>query len=174
MTDIELFQILRPHIITVSGCAEVILAAQNKNAPKGSYGSIQVRYRETERGQGIINYRDLPDDKVEIDVRPQLEVTCVVEFFRDGAKKFAENMKQINRREDVTWSLFAHGISIRNVENSIDLTALQSSNYEERARIEFVLWFEGSSKIVVNNIKQVWVGAQNSEGDELGRAHVIL
>lgn len=174
MNDEQLFQILRPHVIAVSGCSEVILAAQNKNAPKGSYGSIQVRYRETEYGQGIINYRDVPDDKVEIDVRPQLEITCVVEFFRAGAKKFAENLKQMNRREDVAWGLFANKMSIRNMENVMDLTALQSSNYEERSRIEFVLLMEGSSKIVVNNIKQVWVSAQNEDGDELGRAKVTF
>lgn len=174
MTDIELFQVLRPNVALVSGCSEIILAAQNKNSPKGSYGSIQVRYREDDVGQGIINYRDIPDDRVEIDVRPQLAVTCVVEFFREGAKKFAENLKQMNRREDVTWDLFKSGISIRNMGNTMDLTALQSSNYEERARIEFVLWMEGSSKYVVNNIKQVWVNAQNEDGDELGRALITI
>lgn len=174
MTDIELFKVLRPHVLRVSGCPEILLAAQNKQAPEGSYGSIQVRYREDDVGQGIINYKDVPGDQVEIDVRPQLAVTCVVEFFRDNAKKYAENLKQMNRREDVTWPLFKDGISIRNMGNTMDLTALQSSNYEERARIEFVLWMEASSKYVVNNIRQVWVNAQNEKGDDLGRAHVVI
>lgn len=157
MTDEELFKILRPHVINVTGCQQVILAAQNKNAPKGSYGSIQVRYRNDERGQANIAWKTLDGKLIEQEVKPQRVMTCVVEFYRDNAKLYAERMQQMNRREDVEWPLFQYGISIRNVGNVLDLTALQSSNYEERARIEFVLWLEGSSKVIFNTIEAVEV-----------------
>lgn len=172
MNDKELFEILRPHVLRVSGSSNVILAAQNQNAPKGPYGSIQVRYSSTERGQANIYYKDAPSDKVEVDIRPQRVVTCVVEFYRDNAKKFAERLQQMGKREDVVWPLFKAGISIRNVGPINDLTALQSSNYEERARVEIILWMEGSSKYDVNNILGVNLGLENESGDEIQHAEI--
>lgn len=166
MTEQELFTILRPFVALVSGCEQVILAAQNKNAPKGSYGSIQIRYDDSERGQANISTKYLAASRqVETTIKPQLVVTVVVEFFRDGAKLYAERLKQMNRRGDVVWPLFKEGIGIRNVGRSMDLTALQSSNYEERARCEIVLWMEGETKYIVNTIEKVPASVENERGE---------
>lgn len=174
MTNEELFQILRPQVIAVTGCQQVILAAQNKNAPKGSYGSIQVRYRDSERGQANIYWKNVDAGRVEQEVKAQRVMTCVVEFFRDNAKLYAERMQQMDKREDVVWALFKDKISIRSVANVMDLTALQSSNYEERARVEFDLYMEGSSKAVFNNILGVNYSVQNEKGQQVQGGEIRL
>lgn len=168
MTDQEIFAIFRPHIIRVTGVPEFILYAQNQNAPKGAYGSLQVRSSIDERGQAIIHKKHLPlEAKFEIDVRPQLHLTCVAEFFRGDAKLYAQRLLQMGKREDVIWPLFQQGISIRNVGNVMDLTALQASNFEHRARVEIHLWMEGSSKYAINEITGVQTEYQNEAGDIL-------
>lgn len=172
MTDAQIFALLRPHIMLVSGVPELILAPQNQNAPKGEYGTLQIRFRDDERGQANIYRKNVPDQKVEFDVRTQRVMTCVCEFFRGNALEYAERLQQMNRREDVVWPLFKSGISIRSVGPIMNLTALQSSNFENRARLEFVLWMEGSSKYQVNNILAVKVEAQNEQGVTLANAEI--
>lgn len=164
MNDVDLFKILRPHVLRVSGVPEVILAPQNHQSPKGEYASIQVRYNTSERGQANISSKDIPDDKIETDIRPQRVMTCVIEFYRGEARQYAANLQQMNRRSDVMWPLFVEGISIRNMGVVLDLTELQASNYEPRARIEMVLWMEGSSKVIDNKILGVNVVVSDEKG----------
>lgn len=167
MTDAELFQLLRPLVMTVTGCPQIILAAQNSQAPKGEYGSIQIRYQNDERGHGIIHSRNVPGDQIEFNVKPQRIMTCVAEFYRGNAKLYAERMQAMQRRDDVIWPLYKSGISLVDVRAVSDLTALQSSNWEQRARVEFVLWLQGESKYIENQIKGAYIIADNEKGKTL-------
>lgn len=168
MDDKRIFEILRPLIMTVSGVTDCILANQNQNSPKEAYASVQIRTNVSERGQANIYHRDLiATNQVEGDVRAQQMVTCVVEFYRGEANAMAASLQQMGKRSDVSWVLFKENMSIRNVGTAIDLTALQSSNYEKRARIELYLWVESSSKYVVNNILGTSIAVENEEGDVL-------
>lgn len=167
MDDKRIFEILRPLIMTVSGVPECILANQNNNSPKEAYASVQVRTNVSERGQANIYRKNEFNNQVEGDVRAQQVVTCVVEFYRGEANAMAASLQQMGKRSDVSWVLFKEKMSIRNVGTAIDLTALQSSNYEKRARIELYLWLESSSKYVVNNILGTSIAVENEEGDVL-------
>lgn len=174
MTDEALFKLLRPLVMTVTGCPQVILAAQNSQAPKGEYGSIQIRYNNDERGHGIIHSRNVPGERVEFNVRAQRIMTCVAEFYRGNAKLYAERMQAMQRRDDVIWPLYKAGISLVDVRAVSDLTALQSSNWEQRARVEFVLWMQGDSKYEVNNILSAEVIVENERGEEIQEARITV
>lgn len=54
MTDKEIFLILRPHILRVTGVPECILADPNAQAPTGEYASVRPRQGISERGQANI------------------------------------------------------------------------------------------------------------------------
>lgn len=164
MTNSELFAILQPHILNVSGVPIVILANQNADAPTGDYATIQVRTNISERGQANIKYTALDGDLVQTNIKPQMLVTCVVEFFRGDAHMYAQNLLQINRREDVVWSLFKKNISIRDTGAIKDLTALQSGNYEQRAHIEINLWMEEILTYTNNTILEVPISLENEKG----------
>lgn len=174
MTNNELFALLRPHFMAVSGVPQLIMANQNQPAPEGEYASLQVRTATEERGQANIVSRNFTGDQVEIEILPQLAVTCVLEFYRGNAHEYAQHILQIGRRGDVVWPLFKEGISIRNTSGVLDLTALQSSNYEPRARVEVYLWMQGSSKYVVNNILGVDASLQYETGNTIQSVSVDI
>lgn len=174
MTNEQLFTILRPHLLRVSGVPELILANPNRPAPIGDYASLQIRQHQDERGQANITRRTLPDNRIEETVKAQVAMTCALEFYRGKAHEYASRILQINKRQDVTWPLFKHNISIRNTGPILDLTALQSNNYEPRARIDLYLWLEESNTYEVNNILGVNASVQSETGATLADVDVIL
>lgn len=112
--------------------------------------------------------RLLPDNETfEHDIRSQQEVACVVEFYRGGAKEYAANMLQMDKRDDIAWDLFKAGLSIMRIGKPLDLTALQSNQYEERARVEIYLRMEAKSTYQINRIMEVTGIAKSESGAEL-------
>ncbi|MBR8654197.1 hypothetical protein KDH83_12925 [Achromobacter sp. Marseille-Q0513] len=173
MTDKELYLLLRPGVSAASGVPLVIMAVQNAPAPKGAYASIHVRTNIDQRGMAF-NDRELLPDKETFRriVRSQQEVTCTVEFYRQGAKRYAANLLQMDKREDIIWKLFKAGLSIMRTGPVLDLTALQSDQYEERARVEIVLRMEVSNAYGINRIMEVTGTVQNENGAPLQSATV--
>lgn len=173
MTDIELYKLLRPAVVAASGVPFAIPAADNRPAPNGPYASIHTRTGIRERGMAFKRKRLLPDGETfEHTIRSQQEVTCTVEFYRAGAKEYAANLLQMDKRDDVYWDLFAKGLCIMETGPVMDLTALQSDNYEERARVEIYLRMEVSRKYNVNRIMEVGVAVQKEDGNQVQSAVV--
>lgn len=164
MTSDELFSILRPHIIALTGVPMCIKYAQNQDAPHGEYAVINPRYATAERGQANIKRSNAPLDTIKTEIKVQAMVTVAVEFFRGDAHGRAQSLLQAGKNEGVTWDLFKYKISIRNTGGVLDLTSLQSSNYESRARIELYLWMEIDNSYTVNNILHSSVSVENEEG----------
>ncbi|MGO3890084.1 MAG: phage neck terminator protein [Paenalcaligenes sp.] len=168
MKNIELYKLLHTAVAKASCVPTIIPAADNHKAPKGSYASIHIGTDIRERGMAFKDRRLLPDDETfEHTIRSQQEVTCTVEFYRDGAKEYAANMLQMDKRDDIVWPLYKAGVNIMSTGPVLDLTALQSNNYEERARVEIYLRMQVSSKYNINRIMEVSGAVQNEDGSEL-------
>ena len=168
MTNLELYKLLRPAVATASGVPMVIMAAQNADAPAGSYASIHVRTGITERGMAFKRRKLLADEETfEHTIRSQQEVTCAVEFYRVGAKEYAANMLQMDKRDDIVWALYKAGINIMRTGPVLDLTALQSNQYEERARVDIYLRMEVARTYRINRIMEVTGTVENEDGDDL-------
>lgn len=173
MTDIDIYRLLRPAVLTASGVPMVIMAAQNAPAPEGSYASIHVRTGAKDRGMAFKERRLLPDNETfEHTIHSQPEVTCVVEFYRLGAKNYAANIQQIDKRDDIYWTLFKAGLCIMSTGPLLDLTALQADNHEERAQVSIYLRMQVSNTYNVNRIMEVTGTVQNEGGTELQSATV--
>lgn len=171
MTNIELYDLLQAAVLAATGVPAVIPAADNQPAPTGAYASIHVRTNVGERGMAFKDRRLLPDHETfEHTIRSQQEVTCVVEFYRAGAKEYAADMLQLDKRDDIGWALFKAGVNIMHTGPVLDLTALQSDQYEERARVDVYLRMQGARKYRVNRIMQVTGTVQNEEGVDLQSA----
>lgn len=167
MTNSEIFTILRPHVIAVTGIPECILADPNGMSPDGSYASLRPRQSIRERGQANIYLSDIADNKVRHDIRAQIICDVVLDFFRDGAMEYAENLKQCFKRPDVVWPLWSKGIGIRGVGDVQNLTALQASNFEERANVTMQLYYETSSIVDINNILSASFTVENERSNVL-------
>jgi hypothetical protein len=152
MTNEQLFAILRPIIISVTGVPECILADQNAKSPIGEYASIRPRQTISERGQAHIVPTNRPGNFVEVDVRAQVIATATVNFYRGDAMARVERLKECNKRPDVSIALFKAGVRWMGTDAANNLTALQSVNWEQRAQISVRLGYEVSSLADVNNI----------------------
>lgn len=155
MTNNEIFAALRPHILNVTGVSECILADPNGPSPDGSYASVRPRQSIRERGQANIIMTDGANDTIVYEIRAQIVASCEINFFRGEAMRYAEMLKECHKRPDVCWPLWKAGIGWGGTEPVNNLTALQVSNFEQRAQIIVKLLYEAVNTVTVNNILHV-------------------
>lgn len=155
MTNNEIFAALRPHILNVTGVSECILADPNGPSPNGTYASVRPRQSIRERGQANIIMTDGTNDTIVYEIRAQIVASCEINFFRGEAMRYAEMLKECHKRPDVCWPLWQKGIGWGGTEPVNNLTALQASNFEQRAQIIVKLLYEAVNTVTVNNILHV-------------------
>lgn len=174
MTDEELFLILRPHIIRVTGVPECILADPNAKSPTGEYASVRPRQSITERGQANIYTSDQAGDLVRTEVKSQIIAQCEINFYRGEALRRAELLKECHKLPSVTWDLFKNGIGWGGTEAVNNLTALQASNFEQRAEIIVRLMYETTNVDDVNNILSASLSVEDEKARLLQTVDVNL
>lgn len=172
MTNNEIFAILRPIIVTVTGVPQCILADQNEDSPEGPYASVRPRQGITERGQANIYTSNRPGDLTRTEVRSQIVCKCDINFYRGDALQYAELLKECHKRPDVAWTLLKKKIGWGGTEAVNNLTALQASNFEQRAQITIRLLYETSQTVDFNNILSGSVVAENEKGETLQTINV--
>lgn len=155
MTNNDIFAALRPHILNVTGVNECILADPNGPSPDGPYASVRPRQSIRERGQANIIMTDGANDTIVYEIRAQIAASCEINFFRGEAMQYAEMLKECHKRPDVCWPLWKAGIGWGGTEPVNNLTALQASNFEQRAQIIVKLLYEAVNTVTVNNILHV-------------------
>lgn len=155
MTNNDIFAALRPHILNVTGVSECILADPNGPSPDGAYASVRPRQSIRERGQANIIMTDGANDTIVYEIRAQIVASCEINFFRGEAMQYAEMLKECHKRPDVCWPLWEAGIGWGGTEPVNNLTALQASNFEQRAQIIVKLLYEAVNTVIANNILHV-------------------
>ena len=167
MTNLELFNLLRPIVTLVTGYTSVILADQNSPAPQGPYVTIRPRSSVTEHGQAILHNKDAAGNLIRTDVRSQIIASCSLNFFRGEAMYAAELVRQCNKRPDVQMMLARSKLGWWGTDATNNLTALQASNWEQRAQLTIRVAFETSQLSTVNNILTSTVRVENEHADTL-------
>lgn len=167
MNNSEIFAILRPIVMRVTGVPECIMADPNAQSPKGAYCSIRPRQGISERGQANIYTSNQPDNKTRTEVRSQIICRCDINFYRGDALQYAELLKECHKRPDVGWELFKYKIGWGGTDAINNLTALQASNFEQRAQITVRLYYETSQHVDTNNILSVGIVTENDKGQVL-------
>ncbi|BAM68845.1 MAG: Phage protein [Edwardsiella phage MSW-3] len=164
MTSEQLFKLLRPIVMTATGVPECILADPNAQAPHGPYAALRPRQTVSQLGQADIIDKNAPGDQVRTTVRSRIVCTCVVNFYRGEARMYAERLRNCNKLPSISAKLFKAGLGWAGVGNINDLTALQSANFEQRAHVEFTVWYTTDLVDEVNNILSAEVQLQNETG----------
>lgn len=173
ITNDEVYDIIKPVIQDATGLRMIIPARSNVPSPTGSYGVIDVLTNTSERGQANILTKYIKSDRqVERTILPQVQISVVVEFYRDKAHHYARQLLQLGKRDSARWELFKNGLSVRGTGGIIDLTALQSNNYEQRARITIELW--GNYKFIerINTVERLYISTENEAGQHMQTAHI--
>lgn len=175
MTSLEIFAVLRPIIMLVTGVPECIFADPNAKSPTGPYSSVRVRQSIRERGQANIRVTDIPlTREVRYDIRAQIICDVNIEFWRGQAMEYAEKLKECHKRPDVPWILKRKGLGWGGTEAVNNLTALQSGNFEQRAQITVRLFYEATTLVDVNRIEQGSASVENESGTVLQSVDVNL
>jgi len=174
MTELELFNIIRPVILSVTGVPEVILANPNIPAPAGEYAAVLPKQSVSQRGQAnIYGSNSVATNTVDVDVRAQAVAECSVNFYRGDAPYRAELLQQANKRPSVSSALFKAGVGWQRTGAVNNLRFLQADNWENRAQISMYLMYEETVHDIVNSIESVQVVVEDSATNELADFEVL-
>ena len=121
----------------------------------GSYCSLQLMNDRTlgvpspkHKASGTVNVLDE-------DINVATQFTVSVNFFRDGAMQFANNMKAAAFRSEVQQHLYANDLGWLHFGPINNLTGLFSGWYEERAQADLLLLVDGLDTGQVNQALSV-------------------
>lgn len=177
MTDNELYDLVHTVIATVTGLAgdHIIPADDNEESPDNAYASIKIGSSRGQRGQANITKSNTalvasPIGQVRDvnhEVKAQLTVDVIINFYRDNAIEKAVNLFQANKLPNISDLLFAANVGWKGASAINDLTALQSKEREERSQITLTLLYEQTQSVVTNAIYSVEVIAENENGDTI-------
>ncbi len=176
MTEDEIFDIIQPIIVLVTGLAgdHVILGDPNEGAPIGPYAAVRPMNNLTERGQAIIIRKTSATAlSVDNDVRAQMIAECSVNFYRGNAMSSAQKLKQANKRSDISTTLFKAKLGWQRTAQVNNLTTLQSNQQEPRAQISIFLMYETTDPITINSIENVPYEVQYEDGTVVATGNVL-
>jgi hypothetical protein len=174
MTREELFDVLRPHIVSVTGVSECILADPNAPAPDGNYCAVEPFSSFVEVGQrgqkqelvdsvdGNTDYQD-----IKITVMSCKEVTVSINFYRGDARDQAAKVAQMNMLPSVAESMLINGLGWLGVSPARNLTELNQGLFEPRYQIDLYLLMRTEISETVQAIYTAGVEVQNESGDTI-------
>lgn len=157
MTREELFDLVRPFVISLTGVSECILADQNGDSPDGEYAVVEPFTSIIERGQAQKHCTAVPADRqVEISIRPNVIARCSIQFYRGDAQTRAVRIKGGIKRDDIVNTLRAAGVQWISTDAVNNLNGLQSDNVESRAEVMISLaYHQIDEPYRVNTIESV-------------------
>lgn len=180
MNRLELFNILRPIVESVTGLTTVILADQVDSkgkglpSPQGEYATIEPKQSISQRGQANI-YRStsVAPRAIDTDVRAQIIVEVSINVFRGvDAVSRVERLLQCNKRPDVSAALRAAKLGWQRASAPNNLTRLQSGNPEQRAQVYLYLMYETTDTVTINNIESASYEVQYEDGQVIASGTV--
>lgn len=181
MTRLEIFNIIRPIVESVTGVSTVILADQVRAdgsglpSPDGEYIVIEPKQSISERGQANI-YRNTSatPQSIDVEVRAQIIVEVSVNVFRGvDALSRVSRLLQCNKRPDVSATLFKNKLGWNRTSAPNNLTRLQSGNPEQRAQIYLYLMYETRDPVTINTIESASYEIQYEDGQVIASGDVL-
>lgn len=174
MTREELFDILRPIIVSKTGVPECILADPDAPAPSGEYASVEPFSGITEIGTGGQTQREIdavdgnPDFKdLEITVNSNQEVQVSVNFYRGNARDYAPKLKQSDKFPSTHETMLINGLGWMRTGPINNLTTLNQGRQEPRAQVDiFIRRVEKATETVQQIYSASWEG-ENEDGDTI-------
>lgn len=145
-------------------------ANQSDISPRGAYATIMPVRSAVATARGIIKQKVVNDGN-DIIVTAHYPVTweVTINFWRGNAIANATRLLNIFYLPNTSDILFSKGIGLVNCSNVMNLTALQSKSFEERAVITLTLTtFEEISE-QVGVIRRFGISVEDEEGKELVR-----
>ncbi len=182
MNRLELFNILRPIVESVTGVTTVILANQVRSdgtgipSPSGEYITIEPKQSVSQRGQAnIYRANSSTAQSLDVDVRAQIIVEADINVYRGvDAISRVESLIECNKRPDVSNALRSNSVGWQRVSTPNNLTRMQSGNPEQRAQCYIYLYYETTSQATINSIESASWEIQNEDARIVASGKEIL
>lgn len=154
MTNYEIYTVMRQIVMKVTGLKQVYLADQAVQAPSGTYATIRVAQGVQPMALGTVRRTyDKEKQTVTETVSCPVRYDIPVNFYRDGAMDYAPMLINCSRLSGVHALLLSKRLGWAGSDPVQNLTALQSSEQEERAVIVVHLVGEKKVSQTVNSIE---------------------
>lgn len=177
MTRSELFQVLRPIVLQVTGVPACMLADPTDSSaqpPSGEYCVIEPFDSLGKRGQAAQSWSevDAVDGNadfmdLEHSIVTHQEVRASINFYRGGARDYANLLQEADKFDSVQESLYSAGVGWLSVGSVNNLTTLVSGLQEPRHQIYVNLLVNRGQTETIQQIYVVSGEAQNENGDTL-------
>lgn len=154
MTNYEIYTVMRQIVMKVTGLKQVYLADQAVQAPSGTYATIRVAQGVQPMALGTVRRTyDKEKQTVTETVSCPVRYDIPVNFYRAGAMDYAPMLINCSRLSGVHALLLSKRLGWAGSDPVQNLTALQSSEQEERAVIVVHLVGEKKVSETVNTIE---------------------
>lgn len=154
MTNYEIYTVMRQIVMKVTGLKQVYLADQAVQAPSGTYATIRVAQGVQPMALGTVRRTyDKEKQTVTETVSCPVRYDIPVNFYRAGAMDYAPMLINCSRLSGVHALLLSKRLGWAGSDPVQNLTALQSSEQEERAVIVVHLVGEKKVSEIVNTIE---------------------
>lgn len=154
MTNYEIYTVMRQIVMKVTGLKQVYLADQAVQAPSGTYATIRVAQGVQPMALGTVRRTyDKEKQTVTETVSCPVRYDIPVNFYRAGAMDYAPMLINCSRLSGVHALLLSKRLGWAGSDPVQNLTALQSSEQEERAVIVVHLVGEKKVSQTVNSIE---------------------
>lgn len=154
MTNYDIYTVMRQIVMKVTGLKQVYLADQAVQAPSGTYATIRVAQGVQPMALGTVRRTyDKEKQTVTETVSCPVRYDIPVNFYRAGAMDYAPMLINCSRLSGVHALLLSKRLGWAGSDPVQNLTALQSSEQEERAVIVVHLVGEKKVSQTVNSIE---------------------
>ena len=154
MTNYDIYTVMRQIVMKVTGLKQVYLADQAVQAPPGAYATIRVSQGVQPMALGSVRRAyDKEKQTVTETVSCPVRYDIPVNFYRAGAMDYAPMLINCSRLSGVHALLLSKRLGWAGSDPVQNLTALQSSEQEERAVIVVHLVGEKKVSEIVNTIE---------------------
>lgn len=154
MTNYDIYTVMRQIVMKVTGLKQVYLADQAVQAPSGTYATIRVAQGVQPMALGSVRRAyDKEKQTVTETVSCPVRYDIPVNFYRAGAMDYAPMLINCSRLSGVHALLLSKRLGWAGSDPVQNLTALQSSEQEERAVIVVHLVGEKKVSEIVNTIE---------------------
>ena len=154
MTNYDIYTVMRQIVMKVTGLKQIYLADQAVQAPSGTYATIRVAQGVQPMALGTVRRTyDKEKQTVTETVSCPVRYDIPVNFYRAGAMDYAPMLINCSRLSGVHALLLSKRLGWAGSDPVQNLTALQSSEQEERAVIVVHLVGEKKVSEIVNTIE---------------------
>lgn len=142
MREQAIFELVRTIIHQYDDNLVCIKADQNAPAPNGLYASIRVQH-DTEDLGSPTKTQTITTEGITTEYIRQLKYQVNINFYRTGALDACNFLLNVHRLESVATQLLLHNVGWGGTSKAHNLSALQSTELEERANITLYLYIGG-------------------------------